>query len=220
MPKVSAGIGVERDDGAQKEIVTRAGTANVGAPGAAISHREIDAVEFGIVGDAVPNGAAAAPMPPLAGPALAGHRHGRVLEAFLRVARNGIEAPQLPAGFGLVGRHVTARAEVCTAVTDNHFAIEHARRTRDRLASLRIIEGLDTPDELAGLGIKRDQSAIDNAHIDLATPIGDATVCAHDDAQLLGGVVSEVGIEFPQLPAALRVDSKSLAVRAGEIQHP
>src|SRR3546814_20406908 len=63
-------LGVDRHDGAQEQVVALAFTADAVIPRRAISGAEIDGVEFGVIGDGVPDGAAAAVFPPFARPAL------------------------------------------------------------------------------------------------------------------------------------------------------
>src|SRR3546814_16520902 len=67
---VLADLGVDRHDGAQEQVVALAFTADAVIPRRAISGAEIDGVEFGVIGDGVPDGAAAAVFPPFARPAL------------------------------------------------------------------------------------------------------------------------------------------------------
>src|SRR3546814_5517816 len=70
VPFVLAGLGVDRHDGAQEQVVALAFAADAVIPRRAISSAEIDGVEFGVIGDGVPHGAAAAVFPPFARPAL------------------------------------------------------------------------------------------------------------------------------------------------------
>ena len=129
VPLVLAGVGIERDDGAQEEIIAAAGAADLLVPGRAVAGADQHLVEFRIVGDAVPHRAAAAMLPPFTVPGLGGHFHGLVLEAVSRVARHHPEAPGLFAGLGIVGRYIAARrAPFGAAVADDDLALEDFQR--------------------------------------------------------------------------------------------
>src|SRR3546814_7205120 len=70
VPFVLAGLGVESDDRREEKIVTLSSTSDLVIPRRAISGAVIDGVEFGVIGDGVPHGDAAAVLPPFALPAL------------------------------------------------------------------------------------------------------------------------------------------------------
>src|SRR5260370_27852411 len=72
VPDVFAGGGLERNDGANEEIVAATGAASGAVPGSAVASAEVDEIKIGAVGDGVPDGAASADFPPLAGPRFCG----------------------------------------------------------------------------------------------------------------------------------------------------
>ena len=80
VPHVCAGVGVERDDRGQEQVVALARGAVVARPFDAVADAEVDEIQIRVVGDRVPRRAAAAELPPLAAPGLRGHLHGLVLE--------------------------------------------------------------------------------------------------------------------------------------------
>ena len=84
--------------------------------GAAIARADVDEIRLRVVDDRVPDGAAAAELPPFAVPRLRGHRHGFALEAVGGIAGHGEEAPRELARLGVVGGDVAAHAELCAAV--------------------------------------------------------------------------------------------------------
>src|SRR5208282_3022026 len=94
MPRIVAGVGVDRDDRRKKPIVALAQTPISLVPLLAITRTEIDEVEFRIVGEGFPDRAAAASLPPLAMPCLGSFGENRALRRFCRIARHGIEAPR------------------------------------------------------------------------------------------------------------------------------
>src|SRR5262249_28012432 len=94
MPNVGAGVGVERHDRGQEQVVALIRTALPLVPFKAIADAEIDEIELGIVRYGVPHPPPPARLPPLATPGLGGIGHGLVLEWFGGVTRHGVEAPR------------------------------------------------------------------------------------------------------------------------------
>src|SRR5690606_1062735 len=121
-------------------------------PGRAVAGADIDEVERGIIGEAVPRGAAAAGLPPFAGPGLGSHFHGGILEAVGRVARHGVPAPELPARLRVIGRDIAPHRHFRTAIADDDLAVEHARGTGDGVA-FGVVDGEHGPDRLARLRV-------------------------------------------------------------------
>src|SRR5438445_7772694 len=93
MPDIFAGIGFERNDGADEKIVAAAGATRRAVPGSAVASAEVEEIEIGVVGDGVPDGAASADFPPLTGPSFCGLFDNRRLEGLGRIAGHGKEAP-------------------------------------------------------------------------------------------------------------------------------
>ena len=56
-----------------------------------------------------------------------------MLERLGRIAGNGVEAPRQLAGLRVVGGDVAADGVLRAAVADDHFALDDARRHRDRV---------------------------------------------------------------------------------------
>src|SRR3546814_1096074 len=83
VPFVLAGLGVDRHDGAQEQVVALAFAADAVIPRRAISSAEIDGVEFGVIGDGVPHGAAAV-FPPFARPR--SEEHTSELQSLMRIS--------------------------------------------------------------------------------------------------------------------------------------
>src|SRR5690606_6721487 len=95
--------------------------ANLLVPGRTVAGSEVDAVELLVERDAIPDRAATAELPPLAVPGGGRHLHRFVFETVGRIARDGMEAPELLAGRCVIGGHVAAhRAVIGTAVADDH----------------------------------------------------------------------------------------------------
>ena len=167
MPDVLAGVGPERHDGRQEEVVAAAGAPQVAVPGRAVADADVEQVEFRVVDDRVPDRAAAASRPPLAGPGLGGHPHRLVLESVRRVARHGVEAPRPLAGLRVVGVDVAADAVLGAAVADDDLALRDPRRAGDRVHRV-LGHGHRGPDLFARLGVDGDQAAVERGGDHLA----------------------------------------------------
>src|SRR5690606_26267364 len=157
-----------------------AGTAQRLVPRRAVAGADIKKIELGIVRHRVPDGAAAAELPPLAVPRLGGHRHRFVLEAVRGIAGHREETPDELAGLRVVRGDVTAHAVFGAAVADEHTALHDAGRPGDRIGQVAREERVDLPDGHAGRGIERDEAAVERADVDLAVPRRDAAI--HDVA--------------------------------------
>src|SRR5262249_43196846 len=140
-------------------------------PRNAVAGTEHHGVGLRVEDDAVPDGAAAAGLPPFAVPGLRGHTHHFIGGLFVgtvgRVARYRPEAPQFLARLGIERGEEAARIELATAFTDVHDAIADARRTGDGIGDVRIGDPL-LPHLLAGLRIHGDHAAIERGPDDLA----------------------------------------------------
>ena len=218
VPLVFAGVGIQSHDGSQIQVVAALGAAHLVRPGRAVARAHVHGVELGIEGHAVPHGAAAAGLPPLAAgiPGLGGALHGFVLEGFGRIAGHAEPAPFLLAGLGVIGRDVAAHAIFGAAVADDDLALEHARSARDGERALLPLEGILVPDLLAGGGIQRDQAAIPCTHIDLALPQCHAAV---DDvaAPLEAGAAVDLRVIGPDPVAGTGVDGVHNAPRGTDV---
>ena len=84
MPLQAPGVRIEREDRREEQVVAAARRADRARPRRAIAGADVERVEVGVVRHRVPDRAAAAAGPPLAGPGLRGRCHLRALEAVLR----------------------------------------------------------------------------------------------------------------------------------------
>src|SRR5688500_1631093 len=83
------------------------------------------------------------------------------LETRFSWSRNGIEAPELFAGHGIVSVHKTAHATVTTGHSDNHFAVNCQRSQRGTdLRILLIPTVLPVPEQRASLRMEGQQMRI------------------------------------------------------------
>jgi hypothetical protein len=85
---------------------------------------------------------------------------------FLGVAGNGVEAPRLLAGFGIVCSDVAANGILSTRITDEHLSFGNARSHCDRVGLIRR-RGLNAPHFRAGLCINRDESSVEHGNVNL-----------------------------------------------------
>ena len=199
VPGEAAGVGTDREDRRQVQVVAAAGAARDAAPGRAVAGADVEQVELRVVGHRVPRRSAAADLPPLAGPGLRGGLHLGVLERQRRIAGHGEEAPELRAGLRVVRGDVAAHAELRAAVADHHLALHHARRRRDRVG-LRAVDRDDFPVHGAGRGVERDEPAVERADEHGAVPDRDAAV--HDVAAgVAAPLARHLRIVLPQLLA-------------------
>ena len=76
---------------------------------------------------------------------------------------NRVEAPDFLAGRGIERGDETADAVFAARRPDDHLVLDDERRQRERVTRLRLGDRL-VPDRLAGLGIDRDQMAVDRSH--------------------------------------------------------
>ncbi len=175
MPLEPAGVGIQREDRREVEVVTAARRTDGTSPGRAVARADVQRVEVRVVGHRVPHGAAAAAEPPFAGPGLRRLFELRMLEAVLRVARDRIEAPRELAGRGVVRGQIAADAVLAAAVADQHLALHDARRARDGVR-LGAVDRVDLPALLAGTGIERDQPAVEGGKVQRVAPQRDAAI--------------------------------------------
>ncbi len=219
VPDVFAGLRLQGHDRAEEQVVAAAGAAHLGVPGRAVAAADVEQVEVRIIGHAVPRRAAAAVVPPVAMPGGIGDLHGLVRSGAVVVLLAGdhVELPLLLAGLGVVAGHEAAGAELRAAVADDHNPLDHARGARDRKTG-GLGEGLGRPDLLAGLGVERDQAAVERADIDLVLPDGHAPV--HRAAAGVDLPGAGVRIEAPQVLAGARVERPHLGEVGRDVDHP
>src|SRR3546814_8611700 len=104
-----------------------------------------------------------------------------------------------------------------SAVADQHHILHDARRAGDGVG-FRRVEGLRRPKLLAGLGVEREQAAVERADEQLVAPHRDAAVddvAAGVDRTLAGNL----GIEFPQGFTGRGVPCADLRPGVGDIHH-
>ena len=217
VPDVFAGIRVERHDRGQVQVVAASRAAVLLVPRRAVADPDVEQVQLRVVGHRVPHRPAAADLPPLA--ARPGRRRplqrGR-FKGLRRIARHGVEAPFLLAGFRVVGTHVAAHAQLGAAVADEHQPLHHARRTGDRVG-LVDGRGLHRPQQLAVIGVQRLQAPVDRAHEDLAAPCRHAAI-HRVAAQVHRPLPRHLGVVLPQQCAGLRVEGVDHAPGAGHVK--
>src|SRR6266403_2396018 len=207
VPDIFAGVGIQRDNGSEIEIIAAGGAAHVPVPGRTVSGADVDQVQVWIEGDAVPDGTATAVDPPLAGriPSFRGGCHRVVLERLAWIAGNDKPSPGLRAGLGIVCSDVAPHAILGAAISDHYLAVEHARRAGDGVRMAVVGDGVLFPDFVASDCVERDQPAIIGADENLAFVERDATV---DDiaAAFVALLAIYSGIEAPDSLAGPRID--------------
>ena len=217
VPGVGAGVGIDRDDGIEEQVVAAARTARLGHPRCAIGRTEIDQVGLRVIGDAIPNRTAAQLPVQVALPGGGRLAHLLVFIRLGRVARHGIKAPQQLAAARVIGRHIAAHTDLGAAVANDDLAVGHARRTGAGIG-LGLIDGDHLPHGLAGLGVERDQAAVIGTDIDLAVISSHAAV-DHIAATLDAHGTGHLRIEMPQGFAAAGIEGIDLAPSGGHIEH-
>ncbi len=216
MPHVLAGVGVQRDDGSQKEVVPPTLSTVTAIPGRTVTGAEVHEVQPRIVDDPVPDGAAAAQHPPVPAPGFGRGLQRLHVRGLGRIARHRIEPPGQFASLGVKGRDVTTHSELAAGVADDDLAFEDARPTGAG-DGLVVIERKGLPHDPARLGIQRKQPAVIRADIDLAVPRRQSPV---DDvaAAATGKLAGDFRIERPQQLAGAGVERFHLAPGSGNVQ--
>ncbi len=217
VPDVFPGVCLQRDDRRQIQIVAAAGAAIFLVPGRAIAGADVDEVELRVVDERIPDGAATpifhhSPFQVAAAFSSAGDS-----KPFAGSPGTVKKTPRQLARLGVIRRDVAAHAHLRAAVTNEHFAFHHTRRTRDGVAKV-LVDGELFPDRLAGGGIERNEAAIQRAHVDLAVPSGDSTV-GHVTARVHTGFAGNLRVIRPDALACSRVEREHLAPRARDIHH-
>jgi len=216
VPRVFAGVGVERDDGRNEQVVAAAGAAGFLRPREAVAGAEIDEVGFGVVDDGVPDRRAAAELPVLVTvPCLRGFDEFGLFVGLGWITGDRVPGPQLLAGLGVEGGDAAADVVFGAAVADEDFPVGDARRAGDGVVCA-FRHGLHRPDFLAGLAVERDQAAVERAENDLALPRGDAAV-DHVTAGVAALGAVDLGIVLPERGAGADVVGLHHAPCGGEI---
>ena len=150
VPDVFTGGRANREDRAQIQVVSAAGTAQFARPGRAVAGADVEEIEGGVVGHAVPWRAATAVFPPGAVPGRGGLAHRVVFERQARIAGDGPEPPHFLAGLGVVRRDESADAELRSARAGDHPSLDDARRARDAVV-IRLARHLPRPERAAAV---------------------------------------------------------------------
>ena len=221
MPFIFAGIGIERDDRGDEEIVALTLTTDFVVPWGAVADADQYLVELAVIDDRVPYSAAAAELAPVAVPRCAGAFYDAVRRCAIGGCAggrwDGVEAPVEIAGVGIIGGDITAHAIFGAAIADQYAPLHHARRAGDGVG-LGLIDGYLGPDGPTGGGIERDQAAVDGAEEDLAVIDSDAAI---DDiaAGVEPGLSGNLRIIAPQRLASGGVESEHFAPRSRGIEY-
>ncbi len=215
VPHVFAARRPQRDDRGKKQIVALARRPDLVIPRTAVADADVQQVELLVIRHRIPHRAAAAVLPPFAVPGGGRFFHRLALEAVLRIAGDGIEAPQLLAGRRLIRGDIAAHAHLAAAVADDDLALDDARRARDGV-TLGGIGGLYRPHRLARVAIECDEPPVERAQIDIVAPRCDTAI--HDVAAGIDRLVArDLRIEAPFLLAGPCIDGEGLAPCRGEI---
>src|SRR5262249_7953128 len=208
-----AGVGPQRDDGSDEQVVAAARTADRAVPRRAVVGTDVEQIELGVIRHRVPDRAAAAVLPELAMPRGARlaleHTVGNRAIGASGLSRYRVEAPDLLAGAGIVGRHIATSDVLGAAVADDDFAFDDPRSAGNRVGA-RGLRGLHRPDLLAVGGIDCDQSAVEGSDIDLTVKERDPAV-ADITATLDAGASRHCRIEHPDLLSGGGIEGKHLA---------
>ncbi len=218
VPDVLAGVGLQRHDRRQEQIVAAAGAAKPLVPRRSVAHADVEQVELGVIGHRVPHGAAAAKGPPLALPGGRGRLEDGRLERLRGVARHRVEAPRELAGRAVVGGDVAAHAVLRAAVADQHLVLDDARGAGDRVR-LRRVDRDDRPGFLAGLGVEGDEASVEGSDVDAALPGRDAAV-DHVAAGAGSDGAGHLRVVLPEELAGAGVDRLHLAPGARGVEDP
>ena len=192
------------------------------APRRAVAGADVDEVGLGIVGDAVPGVAAAAVLPPLAGPGLGRHLHRLRLERLRRIAGHDVEAPRLRAGLGVVGGHVAAHA-VNSAPPLPMMTLPLTMRGAPVIAYSTCRSGVvcRTHTTAPGGRVERDEAAVEQADVDPALVERDAAIgrAAITAGRRRRGRPGYARVPPPLQRAGARVEREDHAPGAARVEH-
>ena len=219
MPQVVARVRVERHHRAQEQVVAAARAADLPVPGRAVAGADVKLVELGVVGEAVPGVAAAAELPPFAGPGFGRHAHRLAFEAVGRVAGHDVKTPGLLARFRVVGRDVApVGSGLGPAIANQHLALENLGGAGDVKRHFGV-ECSHAPDRFTRRAIDRDQAAVPGGQVNLVLPDADAAVVFPAGSKVIAGVPDHVGVELPHQLTRRGVQRPDPVHAADEIHH-
>src|SRR5215469_4393987 len=173
-------------------------------PGRCVRSPEVEQVELGIVGDALPGIAAATRLPPFSFPRLRRCLQCLRFEAVRWVAGHGVRAPRRLSRFGIEGRDVTAYAVLPAGIADNYQPLSDPRSAGDGVGSCAI-RRMSSPYRSTGLLIECDESSVQRSHIYLAAVESNAAI-HHVAADEIGVLARHFGIVRPADLSSLSVD--------------
>ena len=176
MPAVFASSRIHGDNRAEKQVVAAFRAAKFHVMRRTVAGRKIHEVQIGVVRDAVPVVAAAAHLPPLAGPGFGSHGHDGIGDFSIGhtgLAGHDKKAPDFFSGVGIVGSHIAPRTDIAAAVANHHKIVGHAGSASNR-QRLSGDFGIGFPDQLTGFGVDGNQTAVECRNDDLAIPRSDA----------------------------------------------
>ncbi len=217
MPDVFTSVGSNGDDRGDEEIVSALGAAGAAVPRGAVADAEVDEVEVGIVGDGIPNSAAASQLARLPGPRLCSFFENGRFVGLRRIAGDGVEAPGHFSSCGVIGGDVTAHAEFRATVADQNFAFDDARRSGDGVGIFRI-DRESFPDRFSGGGLERHKAAVQGTNENFSLPNSNAAI---DDvtAGVDGPFGRDFGIVGPNFFSSCGFHGEDFAPGGGEVHH-
>ena len=219
IPDHPAGIGVDRQDRGEEQIVTAGGAAFLPIEQGRIAGADIEEIELGVVDHRVPGRTAAADVPAAVRiPGLRGHFELGILDGFLWIGRHDEEAPLQVAGLQVIGRNIAACVIVRAGIADHHDVARDLGRAAARIGAVLVDKSIDLPNDLAGLGVEPEEMAVERADIDHAVPHRDAAI----DFVATGIAIElavAMGIEIPDFLPRPGVERINPSVDPGRVQH-
>jgi hypothetical protein len=146
-----------------------------------------------------------------------------MLEWLRRIARHGVEAPDLAPRGGIERREVPAiRRKLGTAVADHDLVADHAWRDRQRAGDVVPGRRLGGPHRRAGLRIERHEPAVDDRHEDLTLVKGEPAI-DHAAADTVGARRRDPAIDLrvvaPQFLPVARIERNRHAPVRDHVHH-
>ena len=187
-----------------------------------VAGTDVDQLEFGVVGDAIPDRPAAAGLPAMPRiPRWEGRDEMRLILGTQRgIPRYGIEPPLERSGAQIERRDVATKAvEVAAGRADQEEIACNDRRTGARVGRFRSAcrKRVDLPQPLAGRRVDRVQVAIERRHEDSPAREGHSPV--DGIAAAVAPVLAiDLGVVCPPRRAGCRVDRIDGTEIAGHIQ--
>ena len=207
VPDDLAGVGVEGERGVGVQDVAVAGAALHRAPRDRHPDAGEDEVQLGVEAGRVPGRAAP--------PVLVGNV-SPALVAELAPGGNGVRAPHLGAGVGVVGRHPTAGVEVIAAGhAGDDASLDHHRAARVVLADGPVADR-DVPLDLAGPGVQGDEVGVVGGDEQLVVVEGAVAVDAGERRRMLDPLPPVL----PEARAVAHVEGLDEVARLHQEHHP